>query len=88
MSELRRGGISNLALFSARQTELFAPGFTLTEASLALMENAAEYGVARGALKRAAEAGDMVGAALFLASAHAAFVTGQTLIVDGGRQFL
>lgn len=31
-----------------------APGFTLTEASLGMMENATEYGVARGALKRAA----------------------------------
>ncbi|MGO4843356.1 SDR family oxidoreductase, partial [Rhizobiaceae sp. 2RAB30] len=60
-----------------------APGFTLTEASLGLIENAAEYGVTRGALKRAAEAGDMVGAALFLASPHAAFITGQSLVVDG-----
>ena len=65
-----------------------APGFTLTEASLDLMENAAEYGVARGAIKRAAAPHDMVGAALFLASPHAAFITGQTLIVDGGRQFI
>jgi NAD(P)-dependent dehydrogenase (short-subunit alcohol dehydrogenase family) len=65
-----------------------APGFTLTEASLDLIENAAEYGVARGAIKRAAVPHDMVGAALFLASTHAAFITGQTLIVDGGRQFL
>jgi NAD(P)-dependent dehydrogenase (short-subunit alcohol dehydrogenase family) len=65
-----------------------APGFTLTEASLDLIENAAEYGVARGAIKRRAGPHDMVGAALFLASAHAAFMTGQTLIVDGGRQFL
>ena len=65
-----------------------APGFTLTEASLDLIENAAEYGVARGAIKRAAAPHDMVGAALFLASTHAAFMTGQTLIVDGGRQFL
>jgi NAD(P)-dependent dehydrogenase (short-subunit alcohol dehydrogenase family) len=65
-----------------------APGFTLTQASLDLIENAAEYGVARGAIKRAAAPHDMVGAALFLASTHAAFMTGQTLIVDGGRQFL
>jgi len=64
-----------------------APGFTLTEASLGLMENAAEYGVTRGALKRASHPGDMVGTAMFLASPHAAFMTGQTLIVDGGRQF-
>ena len=65
-----------------------APGFTLTDASLAMMENAADYGVMRGALKRAARSGDMVGAALFLASSAAAFITGQTLVVDGGRQFL
>jgi NAD(P)-dependent dehydrogenase (short-subunit alcohol dehydrogenase family) len=52
------------------------------------MENAAEYGVTRGALKRAAVPDDMIGAALFLASPLASFITGQTLIVDGGRQFL
>jgi NAD(P)-dependent dehydrogenase (short-subunit alcohol dehydrogenase family) len=66
---------------------VIAPGFTLTEASLGLMENAAEYGVTRGALKRAAGTDDMVGAALFFASPAATFITGQTLIVDGGRQF-
>ncbi len=65
-----------------------APGFTLTEASLGLMENAASYGVTRGAIKRAAGSDDMVGAALFLASPLASFITGQTLIIDGGRQFL
>ena len=67
---------------------VIAPGFTLTEASLGLMENAAEYGVTRGALKRAADVDDMVGGALFFASPAAAFITGQTLIVDGGRQFI
>ncbi len=65
-----------------------APGFTLTEASLGLMENAASYGVTRGAIKRASGSDDMVGAALFLASPLASFITGQTLIIDGGRQFL
>ena len=65
-----------------------APGFTLTEASLGLMQDAASYGVARGALKRASQPEDMVGAMLYLASGLSSFVTGQTLVVDGGRQFL
>lgn len=69
------------------RVNVLAPGFTLTEASLGLMEDAASYGVTRGALKRAAGADDMVGGALYLASSLAGFVTGQTLIVDGGRQF-
>jgi NAD(P)-dependent dehydrogenase (short-subunit alcohol dehydrogenase family) len=65
-----------------------APGFTLTEASLDLRDDAATYGVARGAIKRAIQPGDMVGTAVFLASNAAAMITGQTLVVDGGRQFL
>ena len=69
------------------RVNVLAPGFTLTEASLGLMEDAASYGVTRGALKRAAGTDDMVGGALYLASSLAGFVTGQTLIVDGGRQF-
>ena len=65
-----------------------APGFTLTEARLGLIEDAASYGITRGAIKRAAGSDDIVGAALFLASPLASFITGQTLIIDGGRQFL
>jgi NAD(P)-dependent dehydrogenase (short-subunit alcohol dehydrogenase family) len=67
---------------------VLAPGFTLTDASLGLIDDAASYGVARGAIKRAACVDDMVGAALFLASPASDFVTGQTLIVDGGREFI
>lgn len=65
-----------------------APGFTLTEASHGLIEGAAEYGVDRGAIKRPIQPADIVGTVLYLASPAAAFVTGQTLVVDGGRQFL
>ena len=65
-----------------------APGFTLTDASRELIDDADTYGVDRGALKRGATPEDIVGAALFLASPAAAFITGQTLVVDGGRQFL
>ena len=65
-----------------------APGFTLTDASRELIDDAETYGVDRGALKRGATPEDIVGAALFLASPQSAFITGQTLVVDGGRQFL
>jgi NAD(P)-dependent dehydrogenase (short-subunit alcohol dehydrogenase family) len=64
-----------------------APGFTLTEASRALVDNADEWGVDRGAIRRAEQPSDIVGAALWLASPHSDFVTGQTVVVDGGRQF-
>ncbi|ALO67218.1 dehydrogenase [Arthrobacter alpinus] len=65
-----------------------APGFTLTEASYGLMDNAENYGVDRGALKRASQPEDIVGAALFLAGTDSSYITGQTLVVDGGRQFI
>lgn len=65
-----------------------APGMTLTDASIGLLPDAAAYGASRGAIRRAAQPEDIVGAALYLASPLAAFMTGQTLIVDGGKQFI
>jgi NAD(P)-dependent dehydrogenase (short-subunit alcohol dehydrogenase family) len=65
-----------------------APGLTLTDASLGLIPDAATHGAQRGAIRRAAMPDDVVGAALYLASPLAAFVTGQTLVVDGGKQFI
>jgi NAD(P)-dependent dehydrogenase (short-subunit alcohol dehydrogenase family) len=65
-----------------------APGFTLTDASRGLLPDAETYGVERGSIKRSIEPEDVVGAALFLAAGGSGFVTGQTLVVDGGRQFL
>ena len=43
-----------------------APGFTLTDASLGLMQNAANYGVVRGAIKRPSSAEDIVGTVIYL----------------------
>jgi NAD(P)-dependent dehydrogenase (short-subunit alcohol dehydrogenase family) len=65
-----------------------APGFTLTEASRELIGGADSYGVARGAIKRGLQPQDIVGTAVFLASEASAMITGQTVVVDGGRQFL
>jgi NAD(P)-dependent dehydrogenase (short-subunit alcohol dehydrogenase family) len=89
-----KGGVIALTRAMAREAgddgitvNAIAPGFTLTDASLGLIENAENYGVTRGALKRSQQPEDVVGAALFLASSSSEFITGQTLIVDGGRQF-
>ena len=90
-----KGGVMALTRAMAREAgdlgirvNTIAPGFTLTDASRALIEDAETYGVARGAIKRSATPEDIVGTALYLASPASAFVTGQTIVVDGGRQFL
>jgi NAD(P)-dependent dehydrogenase (short-subunit alcohol dehydrogenase family) len=90
-----KGGVIAMTRVMARElgvdginVNALAPGFTLTEASKAVIEDAENYGVARGAIHRAAHPNDMVGACLWLASPLSDFVTGQTVIVDGGRQFI
>lgn len=90
-----KGGVIALTRVLAKElgdrnitVNAIAPGFTLTEASYGLMDGAENYGVDRGALKRASEPEDIVGAALFLAGLGSNYITGQTLVVDGGRQFI
>ncbi|MCL4489098.1 MAG: 3-oxoacyl-ACP reductase FabG [Chloroflexi bacterium] len=63
-----------------------APGFTLTEASRALRPDAETYAIDRGAIRRAEQPEDLVGLVAFLASSESDFITGQTIVVDGGRQ--
>jgi NAD(P)-dependent dehydrogenase (short-subunit alcohol dehydrogenase family) len=63
-----------------------APGFTLTDASRTVMPDAETYGVTRGAIKRAEQPEDVTGLLVFLASDASNFITGQTMVVDGGRQ--
>lgn len=86
-----KGGI--LALTRALAVELgphnicinaVAPGFTDTEASRSLAD-VTRYDTSKTPLKRLGTPEDITGAALFLASAESDFITGQTVVVDGGR---
>ena len=61
-----------------------APGFTDTEASRGLAD-VTKYDTSKTPLRRLERPEDLTGAALFLASPESDFVTGQTILVDGGR---
>ena len=61
-----------------------APGYLRTEMSHGLDEQQLTQISRRTPLGRLGEPEDVAGAALFLASDAAAFITGQVLIVDGG----
>jgi NAD(P)-dependent dehydrogenase (short-subunit alcohol dehydrogenase family) len=63
-----------------------APGLVRTDFARALWENPETYqrAVALYPLRRIGESDEIAGAAVFLASKAGSFVTGQTIVVDGG----
>lgn len=61
-----------------------APGFTDTEASRGLAD-VTRYDVSKTPLRRLETPEDLTGAVVFLSSPESDFITGQTLLVDGGR---
>ena len=67
-----------------------APGFTLSEnvANIEVHRRQGEVTKMTRAIKRDETPEDLVGAVSFLASADASFITGQTLVVDGGSAML
>lgn len=62
-----------------------APGWFPTDMSQLVLERAGERYLARIPLHRFGSSDDLKGAAVFLASRASDFVTGQTLVVDGGQ---
>jgi NAD(P)-dependent dehydrogenase (short-subunit alcohol dehydrogenase family) len=67
-----------------------APGFTLSEGVKAhpeVVEKLRDVSVAARTIQRDQVPEDVVGAACFLASPEASFVTGQTMVIDGGQYF-
>lgn len=62
-----------------------APGFTDSEASRSVIDDISKYDVTPTPLQRLEKPRDLAGAILFLSSDESDFITGQTLVVDGGR---
>jgi NAD(P)-dependent dehydrogenase (short-subunit alcohol dehydrogenase family) len=88
-----RGGIKQLTMSLADDWGIYgitvnclAPGWFKTEQTAALYENKewVEYLCDRIPLKRPGKPNDLDGAIVFLASDASKYITGQTLLIDGG----
>ncbi len=88
-----RGGIRQLTMSLADDwgrhgitVNCLAPGWFRTDQNKVMYENKewVEYLIDRIPLKRPGQAHDLDGAIVFLASESSRYVTGQTLLVDGG----
>ena len=88
-----RGGIKQLTMSLADEwgphgvtVNCLAPGWFKTQQNAVLYENErwVEYLTDRIPLKRPGQPTDLEGAVVFLASDASAYITGQTLLVDGG----
>ena len=67
-----------------------APGFTMSDGVREhpeVVDALREVSIAARTLKRDQEPDDVVGAVVFLCGPGAAFVTGQTIVIDGGQYF-
>ncbi len=67
-----------------------APGFTVSDGVIEhpeVLEVLADVSIAARTLKREQVPGDVTGAVVFLCSPEADFITGQTMVIDGGQYF-
>ncbi len=65
-----------------------APGVTITDTAKKILPQSIQDNAIPRCLKREEHAQDITGAVFFLASPDADFITGQTIIVDGGNEML
>lgn len=87
-----KGGIISFTRALAREVGQYgicvnavAPGFTDTKASRTIIDDITKYDISLTPLGRLGQPEDLIGAIIFLASEASDFLTGQTLVVDGGR---
>jgi NAD(P)-dependent dehydrogenase (short-subunit alcohol dehydrogenase family) len=67
-----------------------APGFTMTEGVTShpeVVEKLRDVSIASRTIQRDQVPEDVVGAVVFLCTPAADFVTGQTMVIDGGQYF-
>lgn len=77
-----------IELAPAIRVNVVCPGFVDTPMNAHIIGGEREAGfVAQYAMKRAADPGELADAIAFLASDEASYVTGSTLVTDGGRIF-
>ena len=89
-----KGAVISLTRASARElgdkgirVNCIAPGLTMSESiqsNESWTDEARAANIASRAIKRIADPDDLIGTLLFLASSDSAFITGQTIVVDGG----
>lgn len=89
-----KGGIAQLTKVLAIEwaeyninVNAIGPGYIRTEQTAELLKDPESYKgiVSKIPMNRVGEPEDLVGAALFLASENANYITGQTLFIEGGR---
>lgn len=88
-----KGGVVGLTRALARELGDYnicinsvAPGFSDTESARDINPNFDKYDVDRNCIKRLALPSDIANAIAFFASDQCNFITGQTLLVNGGRE--
>jgi NAD(P)-dependent dehydrogenase (short-subunit alcohol dehydrogenase family) len=67
-----------------------APGFTMSDGVLEhpeVVDALRDVSVSARTLQRDQQPGDVVGAVVFLCGPGASFITGQTMVIDGGQYF-
>ncbi len=86
-----KGGVLTFSRALAREVgeyninvNIICPGFTLSADPASITEERRQYQVSSRILKRAEYPEDLVGTAIYLASADSDFMTGQAVVVDGG----
>jgi 3-oxoacyl-[acyl-carrier protein] reductase len=86
-----KGGVITFTRALAREVGAYninvntiCPGFTLSREPDSITDRDKEWEISARILKRPEYPKDLVGAAIYLASAESDFMTGQALVVDGG----